>query len=113
MAEFTYRPTYQVELDTQPKVLEAAFGDGYTQRTPAGINHMLETWSLTFANLPDSIALAIDTFLRARGGYETFTWRTPRDATVTSKLYICKQWKTTFRDEDQSTVTATFEQQAG
>lgn len=109
MAEFTYRPTYGVEASTKPRVLEATFGDGYTQRVANGMNTMMETWNLTFSNLPESVAVAIDTFFRARGGVEAFTWKTPRDS-VATKNFLCREWKTVYADEDKSSVQASFEQ---
>ena len=110
MAEFTWRPTVGAQADTEPRLLEAKFGDGYVQAVPNGINFMPETWDLTFNNLTDATALAIDTFLRAQGGYITFDWKTPRGVLL---KFRCKRWSTVYKEEDQSTVTATFVQVFG
>ncbi len=110
MAEFTWRPTYGAQVNMKPKVLEAAYGDGYVQRTPAGINSMPEEWDLTFSNLNEVTAQAIDTFLKTQGGYIAFDWKNMRG---TMLKYVCLEWSTTFAEEDQSTVTAKFKQYFG
>lgn len=106
MSDFTYAPSYGSALDTEAKILEASFGDGYVQRAGDGINTMPQIWSLTFENLTSATADAIIAFFRSKGGATNFTWTPPG---MPEAKFVCKKWKRIYPDFSQ-TVTATFEQ---
>jgi phage-related protein len=82
-------PDRSPTMDVEPKVLSSQFGDGYSQRTPDGINNMMETWSLAFTLRTKTEIDSIETFLRARAGAEAFYWTTPSNRTA---KFICKKW---------------------
>lgn len=79
--------------------MSAKFGDGYEQRSSIGLNPILPTWSLTFTGLRKEID-PIDVFLEARGGAESFQWKTPDEE---GGLYVCRKW--TKKREHGSKVT--------
>lgn len=106
MAVFTYTPDYSASVAYKPRVREARFGDGYSQRTPDGINTGTDTWSLTFAVRTDSEAAAILDFLATRGGYEAFDWTPPGEGTAIR--VVCREWNRAFDQTNKNTVTATF-----
>ncbi|MCZ8655305.1 phage tail protein, partial [Escherichia albertii] len=65
------------------------FGDGYSQRAPAGLNSNLKTYSVTFS-VPRWEATALESFLAEHGGWKAFLWTPPyewRQIKVT-----CAKW---------------------
>lgn len=72
------------------KILEAEFGDGYSQPTPDGSNHMRRTLSLTWDGLTEAQAGEITTFLSEHAGTEPFFY-TPAGDTVPTK-WTCSTW---------------------
>jgi len=85
-----YPAHYGTSVKTDLKVLEAEFGDGYTQRAADGINHIRETWDVQWNNLDKVDAFIIIDFLKARGGWDAFYWTPPRQDVA--KIWTCKQW---------------------
>ena len=72
------------------KLLEAEFGDGYSQAVPDGINHIRRNMSLSWDLLTPSQASVIIDFFIARKGCEPFWW-TPSDE-ITPIKWVCKDW---------------------
>lgn len=105
-ATFTWFPDASNELEIEPRVLSAKFGDGYEQRTQVGLNPILEKWSLTFTGLPAEIK-AIDDFLRALGGAQSFIWKNPNEV---EGRFICRSWKSKRERGVKVGLTCTFEQ---
>ena len=60
-----------------PQLGLPAFGDGYEQRVPIGLNSDQRRWEVVFANRPNATADAIEAFLRARGAVQSFNWTPP------------------------------------
>jgi phage-related protein len=102
---FTWSPSYSSSLDREPRILEAAYGDGYAQRTGDGINNAPGTWNLSFDTREQSEISAIDDFLAARGGHEWFYWTPPGK---TQGKYVCKAWKASYTGLRNSSLTAVF-----
>ena len=50
------------------------FGDGYEQRQAKSLRRKTQTWAVAKTGLRDEIA-AIEAFLDARAGVESFLWR--------------------------------------
>lgn len=107
MAVFTWVPSWNSELQEDPRILETRFGDGYAQRTGDGINHIPMKWNLSFDEIPAADGDAIRAFLRARGGYEAFDWTPPGMA---SARFVCKTWKRRYAAPGNASLTAVFEQ---
>jgi phage-related protein len=108
MAEFTWAVTKGTQLSMQPRVLEARFGDGYSQRTADGINTNPQIWSIVIDNREKAEGDAIQTFLEARAGHESFDW-TPPDMAMAK--FICKQWSRAYPImEEVSSFNLIFEQ---
>lgn len=110
MPTFTWRPTYSGSAEHKPKVHKAEFGDGYTQRTPVGLNNDLRTWRLTFRDRTDAERDAIMAFLRARKGAEPFDWT---DTFNYAAKWTCEEYSATPEDEDKNTISATFVEAPG
>ena len=62
--------------DIGPSVREVRFGDGYSQRAPAGLNADLKTYSVTLSVSREE-ATALESFLAEHGGWKAFLWTPP------------------------------------
>ena len=108
--EFTYRPTYSVDMAKQPKLREASFGDGYVQRTKLGVNNNPERWNLTFDELHTTTAHEIVDFFETHEGHLPFVWENFRGQ---KKNFTCKAWTIRHVDDEIATVAAQFEEYFG
>ncbi|HGM7097124.1 phage tail protein [Stenotrophomonas maltophilia] len=84
----------------------APFGDGYTQRSPDGLNNETQKWPVSFVGYEAQIK-PILAFLRARKGAESFLWTPPLGE---EGLYVCTEYSPTGHGGDLFTLAATFEQ---
>ena len=88
-------------------ILAADFGDGYSQPTPNGINHIKKNVSLSWKTLTyDQMRNIID-FFENMGGYQTFYWK-PWGEQFAIK-WTCKDW-TAHDDSGIWEVDASFVQ---
>lgn len=95
------RPT---DVDRKPEVnlKTASFGDGYTQDTRQGLNHIRDVLSLSWELLTPAQAAAIDTFFTSQGGDTPFYFQ--RSDGVTKK-YTCREWGRKFGGKGPMTAT--------
>ena len=77
-------PDAPVQGSERAQLNVAAFGDGYKQRRPKGLNHIEMAAAIAFSNINPAEKELIVGFLRARGGFEPFWWQQPGDA--------CRRW---------------------
>lgn len=87
---------------------EVEFGDGYSQATAKGYNHIRRVLTLTWDYLEQDEKNDIEAFLKARKGYESFTW-TPPGETLPIK-WTCKEWQVQSLPASLYSMTATFAQ---
>ncbi|MEO1223791.1 MAG: phage tail protein [Pseudomonadota bacterium] len=95
MANPVFSPPVAPQVGTVPstevKVLAAAFGDGYEQTQPDGLNHIRRLWNLTWVAIQSRAdADAIEAFFVARGGSEVFDYQIPGEAAVMQ--FRCPTW---------------------
>lgn len=102
-------PSYGSQTDTAATVLEAGFGDGYTQRMAEGINSVRDTWTLVWDNLSNEIINEIRDFLRAQKGVTAFNWTPPLE--TTSRKWTCKSWGVSPTGYNSSTLRAVFREE--
>ena len=107
MATFSIAPDYGVQMSVKPRVRQAAYGDGYTQRVADGINTQPEEWALTFSARTTSERDTILAFLEARNGVESFDWTSPAG---TVGKFICPEWTYVPANTATHTITAKFTQ---
>src|SRR6266496_2102532 len=74
---FFFTPSYNSNTDIKPSVKEVKFGDGFTQRSPDGINNVLLGFNLTFDKRTDAETRAILHFLTTRAGHQSFVFVAP------------------------------------
>jgi len=72
--EVNINPDRGLKAESNPRVLVAAYGDGYEQRVAAGINNTQEVWNLTWKNRTAAEANKIVKFLETQGGVTAFDW---------------------------------------
>lgn len=107
-AIFNWLPDYGAQGDVTPQVLTAAFGDGYSQDQPLGINSMAQVWTLQFNREPWE-ADAIYNFLMNQGGYLRFWWTPPRQEQAI-KVKTAGKISKNEKDAGQTTISVTFQQ---
>ena len=83
---------------------KTSFGDGYSQASPRGLNHVRREISLRWDALTLEQARQIENFLRERGGFRPFRWAVRGDASPS--VWTCETWNRT--DGAPASVTATF-----
>lgn len=98
------QPDYSVKKNIEPKTLPSDFGDGYSQRSADGLNHMSEMWTLSWTGRTVSEIDTLEDFFEARGGYEHFTWTPLRD--TETKKYVCRKWNRTYLAPDNDNLSA-------
>lgn len=69
---------------------KADFGDGYTQASPAGLNHIRQIVSLKWDGIDLDTMQALRDFLAERGGYKAF-WYQPHGHSAPVK-WTCNEW---------------------
>lgn len=113
MAVFVWIPTYGSSVTIQPEVLVIPpdqYGSDRERRIQIGAQHQRRVWSLTFANRANATADAIEAFLRARGGVESFDW-VPTHGTAGK--WVCGGFTTTPTSPSHRSIEATFREVFG
>jgi phage-related protein len=101
--------SYTTSGKTDFRVLEAPFGDGYSQRAADGLNSVRRTWNVVWTARPDADIDSLYDFLVALLGYEKFQWTAPDEST--ERDWVCKDPITkTPITAGYSTLRATFEE---
>lgn len=103
MATFEFDLDNSVNITRTPVVKVIKFGDGYEQRQRQGMTPILSEYSVSKIALP-AVITAIDDFLKARAGVESFLW-TPEGEE--QGKFVCEQWQIT-KILPMFTLTATF-----
>ena len=67
--------------NTDFKVLQSSFGDGYTQRTSVGINNKSSTWAYKKTG-KKALIQEIKAFFDDHKGSDSFLWDSPLDGEV-------------------------------
>ena len=109
--EFTWIPSYGSDSESEHKILDAAFGDGYRLRAGIGINSIADSWNLNFMHRSGLEKSAIIDFLRARSGGQSFYWKPYDD--ITTIMVFCKKWKSVADEYDSFNITCVFERVYG
>ena len=103
----TYKPDVGLAIKIKQRILEANFGDGYTQRAKDGINGRAYKVPLTWTNLQLSEANDLIDFFDAQGGFLAFNYTLPNEATPDK--FICKEYGKTYEKGNTYVVQALFE----
>lgn len=102
-------PDYGSSRKNAPVVRTVQFGDGYQQRLTYGLNQNPKEWSLTWSNILESDADAIEIFFNNRAAdNQSFDWTAPDESTAYK--WICPDWTKSLPYPGRATITATFKQ---
>lgn len=94
----------------QVKLLQAEFGDGYSQATPAGLNHIRQTIELRWDVLEQDEKHAILAFLERHQGNKPFHYQVPGDC---RRTWTCADWSVQTLPAQLFSITATIRQYFG
>lgn len=95
--------------DTTPRTVGVAFGDGYSQNSPDGINNLEDTWNMVWDSLTTAQADYIENFFRDRKGAEPFYYPTaPRSWGANSTKFRAVKWNRIPTKPNYDSITATF-----
>lgn len=104
---FTWIPSYSYNVDNQPRIKKIQLGDGYTQRSPDGINNILPVFNLEF-NCDINEVTAILHFLTERKGSESFIWLAPAPFGTLGR-FVCEKFSNVQPFYNNYTLNCTFE----
>lgn len=100
------RPSPGTSWTPEVSLRKTAFGDGYTQASPAGLNHVRRTVNLQWEYLTLAEAKAINDFFTGQGGYIPFYYRL--NGETVDRKWTCESWSVT--DGFPSKITATLKE---
>jgi len=104
-------PSIKIDMksafERTPRIMEASFGDGYSQPLPDGINAFEERWNLSFSNRPKADIDTLRTFLDAVGNHISFNWTAPDD--VSAKKWVVKgPYRLSDREANTGSISCTL-----
>lgn len=103
---FQWKPNYNFENTNEPRVKNIQFGDGYSQRTPDGINNLLLNYQFSFQGDLHATT-AILHFLTIRNGVESFCFIPPAPRGQIGR-FVCQNWKDKQTFNNNYTISANF-----
>jgi phage-related protein len=112
MSAFYWIPAYGFEITKEPKLTEAAFGDGYSQRVGKGINNNPQMWNLSFNGVSDAVADDIEAFHDSKASGTSFTWTPPKSGSTEIKVMF-KSFSRTYSIYNKCDIRITFKQVFG
>jgi len=101
-------PSYSSQEAVDFKILEADFGDGYSQRAADGLNSKKTEWSIVWENRENADIALLYNFLIDKLGYEAFYWTPPGESVV--RKWIARGLEKTPVSVGYSTLTTEFEE---
>ena len=104
------KPDKFLTKTARPKVLLAAFGDGYEQRLGDGINTLAETYALTFNNRLASEVDDIIALFESKAGVTAFDFTYPdsNGGGETTIKVVCDEWSQIYTNDIGYGCSATF-----
>lgn len=60
------------------RIIESSFGNGYSQRSPDGINNRVEEWTILYENIRHSERDQLITAFDSVGGWDYLTWNSKK-----------------------------------
>jgi phage-related protein len=94
--------------ETEFRILETRYGNGYSQRARDGINNVIAKWNVSWEGLTYADMSTITTAIDTSAGVDYFTWQPPGD-TVTRK-WIVRSRSYRMLSGDIYSVSCTLEQ---
>ena len=118
---FPWVASYGSSVDFKPRVKAVKYGNKVVeQRLKDGLNSDLISLSLKFDKIGLDEATAISHFLHKRGGAQPFIFNAPAPFNLPPppsrptqgdkdrRLFLCKNWSSSYNFQDDYTISATF-----
>jgi len=109
---FFWKPSYNIEAISKPRVKINQFGNGYQQRISDGININLIEFNIIFENRSELETVSILHFLQQMSTKQSFIYNMP---TIYSKsnsnlttMFICPEWNASFVSYNNYSIKANF-----
>lgn len=107
METFDFPLSFGTSGDEDDKLHVAQLGDGYSQRSAAGLNNTVESVSVLFERRRPAECAQIMAFFHRHSGGQAFLWTYPGEAEP--KKWMCsKRSKPRPDGPSAATITATF-----
>lgn len=107
----TFNPSIPPEIGSSGshkfRILDAKFGDGYTQTAGDGINTLESTITLNWTDISQTVYNELYAFFIALGGYQSFDYTLPNGSTAYQ--WKCKQFSDSWVKGNKRNFTATIE----
>lgn len=111
MALATFNPPIEPSPGTSVsptfKLKKAEFGDGYTQTTRDGLNHIKRVVQLEWETIAQAEAAQIVAFLDQMGGDTPFAYAVPSDV---QRTWTCNDYSSRFLGAGRVSLSAKLEQ---
>lgn len=107
---FTFKPTFSINLTTEPRVERMQLGDGFVHNVPIGFRTNLRVWGLNFNVLRLDEVKPIIQFLEERAGYKEFQW-TDLEPYKRPGIWIARRWDVVRPNGVLYNLSTTFEEQ--
>lgn len=108
MIDLGMAPDWGASKEPEVKVVQVSFGDGYEYRAPAGINHVKDSWSLTWSNLSMQVAEQGYSWFKSRQGWKAFMAQDP--ATGQAIKVVCRSVRVAHAGFEESSLSVTVSQ---
>ena len=108
---FIWSPSYNSSVTTIPQIRLIKFAENYESRFKMGINNSPISLDLTFENRNYNETEAINHFLYARAGVESFLFLPPRPYNK-KRRFVCREWTCTPVFYDNLITRARFDEVA-
>ena len=102
-------PDFGITIDTDVKVLENQFGDGYTQRAADGINSIRDNARVEWKNVTTAEKDALLGVFVSAGGWQTIELTFPGDGAA--RHFTVKPWGRVPVSAGYWNVSATFREE--
>ena len=104
------RPDKMMTSSSTPSILLAKFGDGYEQRIAAGINNLVQEYSVSFDNRTKEEIDDITAFFTDKAGVTKFDFTIPdsNNSGETTIKVVCSSWSQAYKTGDYYGCSATF-----
>jgi len=104
---FSWYPDISSQMSVEPKVNVIEFGDGYSERTPVGLNNLPDVWNVKFTTTRVKGLLILEFFERHLGS-KSFQWTNPLNRTG---YYVCTKWSSDQMKGGHIAISATFKRE--
>lgn len=100
--------SYESTKDTEARMIEQEFDDGYIQDAPAGINAAVPSWTISFVNHTTAQVAAVDAALEsALNSGVRLLWTPPNEVTQL-KWRVPKTWSRKFHSYNVESLSFTL-----